>query len=67
MAEENAEQRAKDLAVAFADGLDIFEARQAERNAKAKAEADRAGGNGGDAGNGDKEPKRSLAEWILGQ
>jgi hypothetical protein len=62
------EERRKELADAFADGLDIYEGRRAERDAKtaaATAAAKAAEGKGGGEGDNDGE-KFSLGRWLLG-
>jgi hypothetical protein len=60
MAEPTAEERRKELADAFADGLDIYETRKAERDAAANA------AKGGKDGDGDKQPPKSFTERLLG-
>jgi hypothetical protein len=61
MAEPTAEERRKELADAFADGLDIYETRKAERDAKANAEK----GGKDDGGTDDKPPAKSFVERLL--
>ena len=63
--EEKAEAaHRKLLAEAFADGMEIFNNREAERKAKNNPE----GGNGDSNGDGGNPPvRRSFGEWLLGQ
>ena len=63
MAEPTAEERRAELAEAFADGLDIFESRSAERKAKAEATNK---DNDGKGGNGDNDPPKSWRDRLLG-
>jgi hypothetical protein len=64
--EEDKAARRSELAQAVAEGLSIFQSAQEEAKAKADAEnKGKEGGNGDDGTGGDKS-KRTLSEWLLG-
>lgn len=71
MAEETDEQkteranRRKELAEAFADGMEIFSNREAERKAKEQPANPEGGNNDGGSPDGGTQ-RKSFSEWLLG-